>query len=182
MCPDKNLLSAYFDGELGKPWSLDIEAHVSECNSCRRALDGFQAVRSSLASSTLHEELEHEAQAISGWNLLQRRLAFAFSVPAWRRRFQVPIPVFAGMTLLVIALSVVLLMSFFSQKEYDPFNSVTRAPLEGGEFASVEEILNFLDARGEGRSSTFQLPQDTKLRFWSEPTLIRAADYHRGMD
>lgn len=180
MCPDKNILSAYFDGELDTRWNLEVEAHVAECDSCKSVLADFRVVSDTLASQ---EELSIEGRSIiSAWNVLQAHMAVAFPGPVWKRRFQVPIPVFAFLTLLVIALSIGLVMSLFSQKSYDPFNTVSRTLLEGRELSSVDEILNYLDTRGEGGSFTFQLPQDTKLRLWSEPTLIRAADYHRGRD
>jgi hypothetical protein len=109
-------------------------------------------------------------------------LAYSQPLPVWRRRFQVPAPVLAAITALVIALSVGLLYSIASQREPDLFDSVTRVQFEGSELTSVDAILSYLDSRGQGSPSTFQLPQDKKLQFGSEPTLIRAADYQRGRD
>ncbi len=34
MCPDKSILSAYFDGEVDSYWSKEIENHLTECKKC----------------------------------------------------------------------------------------------------------------------------------------------------
>jgi hypothetical protein len=75
-----------------------------------------------------------------------------------------------------------LFLSLNTPDAYAAFDNVTETKLQNGDLNSLEAILNYLDSREGIRSSTFNLPQDTKLQYLSEPTLIRAADYQRGKD
>lgn len=178
MCPDKNLLSAYFDGELDDRFSLELEAHIVECDLCSRVLEGFQAVSEALVSEP-HPETTESSQKT--WELLRSRFSSLYPRPVWKRRLQIPAPVLAAVAALVILLGVGLLFSLNSSREYNAFDTVTAARYETAEYATFDEILNYLDARG-GQAFVFTLPQDTKVQFWSEPQLIRAADYERGVD
>ncbi|MBU1079772.1 MAG: zf-HC2 domain-containing protein, partial [Spirochaetes bacterium] len=36
MCPDRELLSAWADGEVPSPWRETIDRHVAACESCAR--------------------------------------------------------------------------------------------------------------------------------------------------
>jgi putative zinc finger protein len=178
MCPDKNLLSAYFDGELKPKFSLKLEAHIVECESCTRILEEFRALSTTLNSVPQPEALENKEAT---WQLLHTRFSSLYPTPVWKRRLQIPAPVIAAMAVLVILLGVGLLFSLNSSRGYDAFDTVTGARFETAEYATFDEILQHLDARG-GQTYVFTLPQDTKVQFWSEPQLIRAADYKRGVD
>ncbi len=177
MCPDKNLLSAFFDGELDQRFGVAVESHVVECDSCSKFLGELEGLHSVLMVDDLRQHPENQAAT---WNLLRQRLAVAIPLPLWKRRFQVPVPILGLATLLVVLLSIGLFLSLNSQRGYMPFDSVTRSHLAGSEMTSVDDILNYLDARGEHAASIFNLPQDTELHCWSEPTLIRAVDCQRG--
>jgi len=43
-CPNKDLLSAYIDGELTFPWKGTIERHLQECAACNRVYNQYAAV------------------------------------------------------------------------------------------------------------------------------------------
>jgi hypothetical protein len=176
MCPDENLLSAYFDNELDEQWKPVIEAHVEECISCQQKIAAFGSIRTVL----LGNEAVFENRQISNWRVLQKHITYGFPQPIWKRKFQIPVPVFAVMALAVLALSIGLILSLNDPQGYSPFDNTAKPHLAESELRSVEDILNFLDARGEGYSVTIELPQNTKFQILSEPTLIRAADYNRG--
>ena len=178
MCPDKNLLSAYFDGELKRRFCFELEAHVAECESCSQILEDFRALSSSLCNEPVPETTENKEET---WQLLRKRFSSLYPTPVWKRRLQIPAPVIAVMAVLVILLGVGLLFSLGSPRAYSPFDTVTGTRFESAEYATFEEIIKHLDARG-GQTYIFTLPQDTKVQFWSEPQLIRAADYKRGVD
>ena len=46
----QELLSAYFDHELGEPAHNDVEEHLKQCEKCSEELEGFKSL-SKLASS-----------------------------------------------------------------------------------------------------------------------------------
>lgn len=41
MCPDPQLLSVYYDGELPHPWKGKMESHLEQCPRCRQKLENF---------------------------------------------------------------------------------------------------------------------------------------------
>ncbi|MDC7219667.1 MAG: hypothetical protein PQJ59_06985 [Spirochaetales bacterium] len=42
MCPDKSLLSAWYDGEVEEPWKEKIDKHINECVRCRAVVEEFK--------------------------------------------------------------------------------------------------------------------------------------------
>jgi hypothetical protein len=44
MCPDRQILSVYFDGELPSPWKEQLESHLRSCPGCRAALEQIQRI------------------------------------------------------------------------------------------------------------------------------------------
>jgi anti-sigma factor RsiW len=44
MCPDRQILSVYFDRELPSPWKDQLEAHLEKCPACRDRLDRLGAL------------------------------------------------------------------------------------------------------------------------------------------
>ena len=48
MCPNKDILSAYFDDEIEGAQRKSIEEHVSVCTLCQETLAGFSSLRASL--------------------------------------------------------------------------------------------------------------------------------------
>ena len=179
MCPDKNLLSAYFDGELDGRFSSDLEAHAAECESCSEILAGFRVLSNNLVQEPLPETPENMLQT---WQLLRKRFSTLYPIPVWRRRFQIPVSVLAATAIMIILLGVGLVVSVYLPRGSNAFDTVTGARFENTEYVSFEEIIRHLDARGGGQAFIFTLPQDTKVQYWSEPTLIRASDYKRGVD
>jgi len=179
MCPDRNLLSSYFDGELDERFSSMIEAHLSECDSCRRILESFETL-----SSALHQEEipDTEAGKQRIWSVLQGKFSSLYPAPVWRRRLLVPAPVMVAAAFLVIALGIGLFLSMTVRHQSGVFDTVTSTNFEQAQFVSIEDIIKYLDARGNGQALVFTLPREAKLQFVSEPTLMRAADYKRGID
>lgn len=44
-CPNKDLLSAYIDGELTSPWKENIEQHLQECTTCKNIYNSYTLVQ-----------------------------------------------------------------------------------------------------------------------------------------
>ncbi len=61
MCPDKSLLSAFYDGELASGQRDRVESHLAVCESCRRTYEGFTRL-----STMLHEHSEPEVHSSFG--------------------------------------------------------------------------------------------------------------------
>jgi anti-sigma factor RsiW len=48
MCPDRQIISLYLDGELPSPWDGKMEAHLESCEKCRSVLAGYRSIKNSL--------------------------------------------------------------------------------------------------------------------------------------
>ncbi len=179
MCPDKDLLSAYFDGELDEPFASKIESHIAECVACEHVLDTYNEVSEILRNA---EEPDMALSLSRTREFLRGRFSSLRPAPVWKRRLLIPAPVLAAVATIVIGLGVGLGISLSKQSESQVFDSVTGTRIESVQFVSFDAILEYLDARGNGSAFIFTLPREAKFRFYSEPTLIKASDYKRGVD
>jgi len=71
VCPDRQLLSVYFDGELPSPWKEKMEAHIAGCPACGRRLEEYR--RASLGKVAGEGDAEMEAARERVWQKLERR-------------------------------------------------------------------------------------------------------------
>ncbi|MDR0511540.1 MAG: zf-HC2 domain-containing protein, partial [Treponema sp.] len=44
MCPDRQIVSLYLDGELPSPWREKMEAHLDSCQQCSCALAKYRTL------------------------------------------------------------------------------------------------------------------------------------------
>jgi hypothetical protein len=110
-CPRDDLLTAYFDNEIGRPWDAPLAAHVAACERCRAKLAGWRAVAerlrreevSGLAEAARRvrqridltlEDWEECADAAS--DAAEGRVRADRNVPFFRRQVLLPVPVLAG--------------------------------------------------------------------------------------
>ncbi|MDR0539727.1 MAG: zf-HC2 domain-containing protein [Spirochaetaceae bacterium] len=48
MCPDKKLLSVYFDNELPSPWKEKLEIHLDSCPECKKTIENYRRFGASI--------------------------------------------------------------------------------------------------------------------------------------
>jgi len=60
-CPNKDLLSAYIDGELTFPWNKTIERHLQECSACNKVYGQYAAVNHYIQGLAAGAQLDTEA-------------------------------------------------------------------------------------------------------------------------
>ena len=179
MCPEKSILSAYFDGELDDRFASVVEAHLQECDSCTEVLADFENVRSALHEAAMPS---FAASKRLTWGFLRSKFSSLYPQPVWKRRLVIPAPAVAAVLFLIVGLGAGLLLSFPNRAESNVFDMVTHSHFENPQVVSFEQIIEYLDARGNGKVLVFTLPQDTRLRLHSEPALIKTADYRRSRD
>ncbi len=51
-CPDKDLYSAYVDGELPSPWKEKLESHFENCTDCKKLLKKYQRIQVLMQNSS----------------------------------------------------------------------------------------------------------------------------------
>jgi hypothetical protein len=199
MCPDRQILSLYLDGELPSPWKEKLEGHLASCPGCRALVESW---------GRISRELRIEVDPARGervWEAVSARAA-AGEVPSresfpaprgfslselWRRRVSLPLP--AAAALGVAAAAFVFVFGSMG-RDSPPQNPV---PASGLPFVSMEtggldmefkDIPSVGDSTGMSRylgttdasDMVIHLPESRSFRSAGEPKLIRAADYSPG--
>jgi hypothetical protein len=180
MCPDKELLSAYLDGEVPSPWKERIEEQIAADAECSRMLDELAMIR-----SALHGDVEPDFQAsrIAVWQRIGETQPLDRPVPAWKRRLAVPFPVAAAAASLMLALAGALLWhtarASVGPAEIPVISQDTELVIRIGEI-SIDELLRIMNASESIGEVTVQLPENARFNYLGEAQMVRAADFRRG--
>jgi predicted anti-sigma-YlaC factor YlaD len=182
MCPDREILSAFFDGEIPSQWAREVEAHVAVCERCRALLAAMESTRRSLAHGD-------EAEWRVPMERVRRRiLAHAPSrsrqrVGAWRRQVSLPLPVavLAAALLLTFGIS----LATLAMRQNMGYIRVTRAPAGGTEYQfavpydKVEALLKSMGGADASIESVMTIPKSVKLVPVGEPRMGKAGEFLR---
>ena len=105
MCPDRDLISAFVDGEVPSPWRERIEEHLASCGDCASLASGYAALGERLRADPLADEAAALARGRARLDALLDRLSaggdpetsaidgkvFVVSRKAWRRSVSLPL-------------------------------------------------------------------------------------------
>ena len=188
MCPDRQLLSVYFDGELPSPWKEKMEGHLAACPSCRQRLEEYG--RLSIGPEP------GEAAAIAEardrvWKSFEPRISpvrsaarmTALSGGLWQHRLSIPIPAAAAIAVLFIALALVLITRQPNSAARQPLVIASETDFDAAGIipvASMDEVLQQLvGGRDNGEVLIIRLPESRNFVSYGEPAIINAADYSR---
>jgi anti-sigma factor RsiW len=185
MCPEPQILSLYFDGELPSPWREKMEAHLGSCASCAGRLDRYRLLSRSMA------ETAGIVPAAAGerirWNAPNRAAPRPARLPAdrtrpeagrfWRRSVSVPLPAVAAAAAVVLALT--LLFTLKPEPAQDTVASGMGLAMEGIPAADINGILQYLGSEDSSDIVIIRLPESTSFTSLGEPALMKAADYSR---
>ncbi len=181
MCPDRKLISAFFDGEVDPPWDRTLADHIASCGRCRALYEALEATRLRLradAGAGTREPMERVRRGI-----LSGVLPAMKPLPAWRRRVEVPLPVAVMAALALVALGIGLAVSM--SRNGLGYVRITRAPAGGTEYQfavpydKVEALLKSVGGAAANSEDVMTLPKDVKLipvgvpRMGSEPEYPR---------
>lgn len=189
MCPDKELLSAFFDGEVENPWQSELEVHLKECEHCREIIASFRSLHLVLqedrqpdckpAQLRTLERIQHGSQIIQ-----LEKSSF------WKKRLQVPLPMVAAAACLLILFTST--FTFFLGKSSATSNrqiavadstpriseSIDTEPplLIGLHDDDLETIIRLIEDRNYSNEVIIRLPEDSSFSMAGEPKFIRAKD------
>lgn len=180
MCPDNQLISAYFDDELDSKWSEQVESHISSCRECSRKLEAYRQLSAVLESGVISEEQELKARVLGE---IQRRHAVYSSDVFWRRHLNVSVPVLMAAAALIVIFFAGLLFGFIPTmgggvqvvEEIKPDN-----PEINIQVINVEDAAAYILSDDSGFDLLITIPMGETLSVAGEPKLIREADYRRG--
>ena len=201
MCPTKEILSIYYDGELPIPFQEKVKAHVAACSDCAGLIAGFSAMSSGFGSK--HEAAALDAAQHRVWAKLETAVTFrrtsslAAASPwrtIWRREVRLPLPVAAAAALLVIfAAALFIKITNLSQElplvagvedvETLIDSGAMEAQSAGGllPVSNIHDVLQYLEDDGESNILIIKLPESKNFNRYGEPRLINASDHPRSM-
>jgi hypothetical protein len=182
-CPNPDLLSAFFDGEVEFPWSEKIQKHVEDCPSCKQTVARLQTLRRTLMADEEpsvdgpFERTRHRLQTYRSAAWMRHRR------PLWRIRISIPVPAIAAMLLVFLGMGGLLI--FLGTRPNFPFMSIKRQPSGITEVQvaapidDLEQLLKSLDNESGHEQIIITLPADTEFLQFGEPKMLRADEYSR---
>jgi hypothetical protein len=181
-CPNPDLLSAFFDGEIEAPWSERIKEHVGACRRCQKNMARLESLKQILLADkeppvegplTRTRELLQSLRPL--WLRRRRRL--------WRRRISLPVPALGAMFFVFLGMGGLLI--FLSTRPNFPFMSIKRQPSGITEvqvaapIEDLQQLLKSLDQEPGNQQIIITLPEDTEFLQFGEPEMLRADEYSR---
>jgi anti-sigma factor RsiW len=181
VCPDREILSAWLDGEIDAPWDRELEEHVSSCPGCRDRIERLEGVRRALLEAATPDWRPAMERVRS--SLVARGLANERITPVWRRRVALPVPLAIAAAVLVMvlagALAVSVLRSSFGLVR------ITRQGTAGTEIriaapvSDLESLLQSIDQDTGSAEGVITLPKDVQLMPVGEPRMGKETEFPR---
>jgi hypothetical protein len=198
VCPDRQLLSVYFDGELPSPWKEKMESHIAGCPACAQRLDAYRRISLGKAAvaATAEPDAELEAARERVWQKLEqhtgvdilpartvaRPQAIRWGVAVWRRSVSIPLPVAAAVFVLLVALAFLVVLRVTGTEGMSGMTFASDAEIDAPGIIPVsdmEDVLQYLGSRDNGDIIILRLPESRNFVNYGEPAIIKAADYSR---
>ncbi|MCL2233601.1 MAG: zf-HC2 domain-containing protein [Treponema sp.] len=194
MCPDRQIISLYFDGELPSPWNEKMAAHLETCPHCQAVLAAYKNLGRKLEK--LHRETIETAQdrvwkkitapelIIAGrpsrkpaGKSVSQRLASVGRV--WHRRVTLPLPAAAAAALAVCIAFFALFGLRDSSPQHHPvavmdigFDDYAMVPIH-----DMSDIIRYLSVQESADFMVIRLPEHRNFSRSGQPALINASDY-----
>jgi predicted anti-sigma-YlaC factor YlaD len=200
MCPDKQFLSFYYDGELPSPWKEKMERHLETCPECRKRIGVYQRT-SGFISGGVDAAVVEAAKARVWQRITERGLVREPSYtapPRGRRRF-LPPRVAQALTAAVAGAAVaVICVMLLATARGDGSGVIAAIGGSDENFTGVavssdyelnipeiepasnmQELLRYLENDDSSNIVIIKLPERKKFSRYGEPAFINAADYNR---
>ena len=192
MCPDPQLLSVYFDGELPAPWKEKMESHLDQCPGCRTRLESFRrfspAALEAGAGGSAAEGRAAAAARERVWRNLEtsRRLTevrYQGRNRMWRRSVAIPLPALAA----AAAVLIIALVNFWLRRPPEPASAPDMTLASEAELdtpgiipvSDMDSVLQYLSGGESGDILILRLPESRNFISSGQPAIINAADYSR---
>ena len=179
MCPDKELISAYYDGETDARWSSEIKAHVDDCPQCSEKYEQIKRLSIYLNNTVVPNEEIIKARV---YEAIKRKKSVIYPEKFWKKHVELSFPALLGAAVIVVILCAAMLIGLQPFKT-DPI-VVEEIPPETNtlhvQLISIEDAAAYLLSDDSGFDVLITIPAAEGLSVTGEPQLIREADYKRG--
>jgi anti-sigma factor RsiW len=186
MCPDRQILSVYLDGELPSPWKEEMEAHLTRCPECRAKLERYRRLSAFIADNRRDLSAERErvwlklGKAVSGIRCGDYGARYF-----WRQSVAVPLPALIAAAALLIATFTLAITNYTAKKAAPAVDTVAAAgiSLDVQEIvpvaADMNSFLRYLESEDSADFMIIRLPETRSFSNPGQPTIIKASDYLR---
>jgi len=193
MCPDRQIISQYLDGELPSPWKGKMEAHLSSCTKCQNILAEYGTLgenRGKLTAETVMAAQDRVWKKLAGMSVSLASPAKPArtkdrAVPLRYRSISLPLPVAAAAGF-VILIAFIALAGFRPgyQNQVQPQNMLVSVDLGLDDYGAIpmqdmNSVLQYLSSMDNGDFMVVRLPESSNFVRSGQPALINAADYSR---
>jgi anti-sigma factor RsiW len=196
MCPDRDLVSAYIDGEVPSPWRERLEEHIAACSDCAALAADYTALGERLRVERAADESAALARGRARLEALLADIPEAGALPhavshgpkrpasraVWRRSISLPLPLAAAAALIVI-----LLGGATAALALKPGVGASIQAVASGELAprqaqpaSMDELLRYLNSSDGQVTLTINLPTGTTFGSAGKPVIMRSGQVLRG--
>jgi hypothetical protein len=176
MCPDRQILSVYFDNELASPWKEKLEEHVSGCPECAARLEAYKKTRELLpgaGQAAFRAAKERVRKKVAP--LAETCLKTAAVRGFWGGSVTLPFPVAAAAGLVLVTVFALLLVF---RPVNTPVSQFAGTGMEVQSISDMNSLLEYLDSDNSADMVIIRLPETT-FTSYGEPRILRAADYSR---
>lgn len=194
MCPDRDLVSAYVDGEVPSPWRERIEEHLGSCPNCAALAEGYRELGEKLRADALYDEdamLERgraRLEAMLGAAPTQAFLRRRASAGTWERRVSLPLPIAAAAAALVLLLGGATTLLALRPSKTPTIQTVASSdyvPLPAAQTksqpANMDELLRYLGQSDAQVTLTIKLPSGTTFGSAGNPVIMRSSQAPRAL-
>ena len=181
MCPDRELLSAYMDGEVPSPWKERIAEHLASCAKCSAVVRDYGSLSENLASAPCPGEAGIVER---GRTRFEAELASRAAVPRraslshferGQRMISVPLPLAAAAAIAILALAGLNTVNLIASN-HGPKPALATAEVvpHGAQQVSMDDVLHYLDSQNAQLTLTIKLPSEATFNEPGTPVIVRA--------
>jgi anti-sigma factor RsiW len=174
MCPDKELLSAYCDGEIPSPWKEEIDSHLRECPACRQILARYRSL-----GTVLRDAPEPRIDMDAAFSRVREAVGgVSAAKPApWKKRVSLPLAAVAAAALFFFGSGI--FVSFFALGSPEAALVAGKRPrkVQNAEnMKDMNQLLEVLKQQESGMEVTIRLPDSRNFQSYGKPVFLRAEE------
>jgi anti-sigma factor RsiW len=197
MCPDKEILSLYIDGELPSPWKEKMDAHLVSCEKCKSHLLQYRTLRVVLEEDRFEVSAELKKRV---WDKVISRMPGIPEEPNylphtrrktlakvrrvfWNRTVSLPFPAAVAAACIIITFLVIQGLGSSGTQASGQAPGIAAgisADVQGIiPVSDMDSVLRYLSSEDMADFVIMRLPETRNFSSFGEPALIKAADYSR---
>jgi len=176
MCPDDQILSQYFDGEVDLSTKEMIESHVDDCWRCRKRIEAFTNIRFKMLEE---DEIDIDSEKEQVYRKIENDYRFRQRKGFWDKKWLIPAPVVVVSSIVICILFSALFVTLgMNQKNTIALKQQRALHIQMNEI-QLDDLNQFFDSQDFMIEAKMELPAQGDFSIMGEPQLLRAVDSKR---